>query len=212
MIVNRIKLELIKRKFRKLNKHNKIFLKINGLYKFDLNKIKIGNNSYGTIDVKMYGSNDEFLEIGNYCSIASNVLFILGGNHNYKYVSTYPFKNKLCSEQDVEAYTKGRIKVEDDVWIGVNALILSGVTIGKGSIIAAGSVVTKDVPPYAIVGGNPARVIKYRFSEKIVKKLDEIDYSKLSFSENLLPELYSEIEENNYIEIIDNIIKKGENK
>ena len=80
-----------------------------------------------------------------------------------------------------EATSKGDIIVDDDVWIGQRALIMSGVHIGQGAIIASGAVVTKDVPPYAIVGGVPARIIRFRFSEKIIKELLKIDYSMLSY-------------------------------
>lgn len=205
MILNKLKILYIKKKFRKLNKHNKIFLKLDGLYKFDLNKIKIGKESYGTIDVKMYGNSEEWLEIGNFCSIASNVIFLLGGNHNYKNFSTYPFKNKLLKDNVIEAETKGKIILEDDVWIGVNSLILSGVRIGQGAIIAAGSVVTKDVPPYSIVGGNPAKIIKYRFSEEIIEKLKQLDLSKLNINDESYKYLYCEINERNVDEIIQKI-------
>ena len=95
------------------------------------------------------------------------------------------FYSKLLLYNDLDCYnaeslgTKGSIIVKDDVWIGTNAIICSGVTIGQGAIIAAGAVVTKDVAPYAIVGGNPAKVIKYRFDEGIRNKLLEIDISRL---------------------------------
>ncbi|NLK24601.1 MAG: CatB-related O-acetyltransferase [Clostridiales bacterium] len=80
----------------------------------------------------------------------------------------------------IDAISKGDIIVRDDVWIGQRAIILSNVNIGQGAVIAAGSVVTKDVPPYAIVGGVPAKVIKYRFSPEMIKELLKIDYSKLT--------------------------------
>ena len=79
-----------------------------------------------------------------------------------------------------EATSKGKIEISDDVWIGTNALILSGVHIGKGAVVAAGSVVTKDVPPFAIVGGVPAKVIKYRFPDDIIACLMKCDYSNIS--------------------------------
>lgn len=79
-----------------------------------------------------------------------------------------------------DATSKGSIIVDDDVWIGYRATIMSGVHIGQGAVVAAGAVVTKDVPPYAIVGGVPARVIKYRFSPEVIEHLLKLDYSKLS--------------------------------
>ena len=87
----------------------------------------------------------------------------------------------MCTgSQAYEAISKGDIIVENDVWIGYRATILSGVNIGQGAIIAAGSVVTKDVPPYAIVGGVPAKVIKYRFPPEMIGELLKVDYSQLS--------------------------------
>ena len=93
-------------------------------------------------------------------------------------ISSYPYKVKVLGEQQ-EGISKGSIFVRDDVWIGFRATILSGVEIGQGAVIAAGSVVTADVPPYAIVGGTPAKIIKYRFTPNIIRKLNQIDYSRL---------------------------------
>lgn len=73
-------------------------------------------------------------------------------------------------------YTKGTIEIGNDVWIGTSAVILSGVKIGHGAVVAAGSLVTKNIPPYAIVGGNPAKIIKYRFNEDKIKELLEMNW------------------------------------
>lgn len=81
-------------------------------------------------------------------------------------------------KKEWETQAKGNIIVNDDVWIGDSALILSGVEIGQGAVIAAGAVVTEDVPPYAVVGGVPAKVIKYRFRDDVIKELVKIDYAK----------------------------------
>ena len=99
--------------------------------------------------------------------------------------------------------------LEDDVWIGNNAMILSGVTIGQGAVVAGGAVVTKDVEPYAIVAGNPAKVIKYRFEPEIIEKLKRIDYSKLTKEKALsvLPQLYTNLTTEN----VDKILKEVEN-
>lgn len=161
--------------YKKKNRHNTT----RPVNIFRLEKINVGNYSYGSIDITDYSNSDTQLEIGHFCSIAPGVKFILGGDHITNNISTFPFKAKFGLESR-EAYSKGSIIIKDDVWIGVNSIILSGITIGQGAILAAGSVVTKDVPPYAIVGGNPARVIKYRFEQQVIDKLISIDYSKIT--------------------------------
>lgn len=163
-----------KKRWRKLNAHN--FTNINTIVPFDI--IKVGKMSYGPLNVFYWGNSSEKLLIGNYVSISSNVSFLLGGNHNIDTLSTYPFKVKTLKE-NTEAWTKGEVKIEDDVWIGMNATILSGVVIGQGSIIASNSVVTKSIPPYSIVAGNPSRIVRKRFNDKTIEKLIEMDFSLL---------------------------------
>jgi acetyltransferase-like isoleucine patch superfamily enzyme len=135
---------------------------------FDLNAVSIGKYSYGPLYV-IYGDKwvepDVQLIIGNYVSVADGVKFLLKSDHRLHSFSTYPFKAKILNEQE-HACTKGSIVVHDDVWIGSSAIVLSGVTIGQGAVIAAGSVVTKDVEPYAIMGGVPAKLIKYAILKK----------------------------------------------
>jgi virginiamycin A acetyltransferase len=121
------------------------------------------------------------LIIGKFCMIASDVTFIMNGaNHLTHAVTTYPFAifgNGWENAMEGKTYpSKGNIVVGNDVWIGYNATIMAGVTIGDGAIIGTNSVVTKDVEPYAIVGGNPAKLIKKRFSEEEVKDLLEIKW------------------------------------
>jgi len=92
-----------------------------------------------------------------------------------------------------ETHTKGPITVQDDVWIGYGAMILSGVTLHQGCVIGAGAVVTRDVPPYAIVAGNPAIVVKYRFSQELVQKLLSLRLANLTpVAIRLRPDLVSE--------------------
>jgi virginiamycin A acetyltransferase len=137
--------------------------------------VVIGKGTYGSLNVVTRDYQNVKLIIGNYCSIADGVKFLLSGNHQYDIVSTYPYELLMLGRKDAGiAVAKGNIIIGDDVWIGANAIICSGVTVGQGAIVAAGGVVTKDVEPYAIVGGNPARVIKYRFNENIRKKLGSI--------------------------------------
>ena len=131
--------------------------------------VTVGRYTYGEINFSSFGASMEKLIIGDFCSIAGEVLFILGGNHDYYMLSTYPFLVNFFGEKN-EAYSNGPIIVKDDVWIGQRVTIMSGVEIGQGAVIAAGSVVTKSVPPYAIVGGVPAKLIKYRFPENIINK------------------------------------------
>jgi acetyltransferase-like isoleucine patch superfamily enzyme len=171
--------------WRMQNSHN--YTTVQNLFPRDL--VTVGKMSYGVINVNFFLNPNEKLQIGNFVSIAADVLFILGGNHQTTAISTYPLYSKLIKlspEQD--ALTKGPIVIEDEVWIGTRAIILSGVKIGKGAIIAAGSVITKDVPPYAIVGGNPAKIIKYRFSEEIRDALHSFsisDYNESIIIENI---------------------------
>lgn len=120
------------------------------------------------------------LIIGKFCAIATNVKFIMNGaNHKMSGLSTYPFgifgqgwEAAIPKPEDLPF--KGNTEIGNDVWIGYNATIMSGVKIGHGAIIASESVVVKDVPPYAIVGGNPAQVIRMRFNQDEIDKLIEI--------------------------------------
>lgn len=161
--------------WRKINAHNETTIK----NMFDFDKVTVGKSTYGALHVYQWGHSDEKLEIGHYVSIADDVTFLLGGNHSYTGITTFPVKVKLLGHVH-EAQTKGPIFVGDDVWIGHHALILSGVHIGQGAIVAAGSVVSKDVPAYAIVAGNPARVIKYRFPKDMIDRLIRINYKMIS--------------------------------
>lgn len=200
-----IKLYILKKEWRRKNKHN--FTNLNNI--FPINIVKVGKNSYGNLNVYSWGSENEELEIGNFVSIAEDVKFILGGNHQLNTFTTYPFKVMMFGEK-VEALTKGKIIVKDDVWIGMSVLILSGIIIEQGAVIAAGSVVTKDIPPYAIVGGNPAKILKYRFSKEIIEKVKNVDLTKIKLEENK-ENLYEKLTEKNIKnlleEINENIIK-----
>lgn len=164
-----------KKQWRKKNPHNGTIL--NNSFQQEL--VTVGNESYGELNVVSFGDKCK-LQIGHYVSIAQNVTFLLDVEHATDKISTFPFRVKLLKTQECEAFGKGDIVVGDDVWIGYGAVIMSGVKIGQGAVIAAGAVVTKDVPPYAIVGGVPAEIIKYRFEPDIVQQLMRIDYSKIT--------------------------------
>ncbi|MDM0906266.1 CatB-related O-acetyltransferase [Clostridium perfringens] len=168
----KLKINKLRNEWRKRNKHN--YTKIGD--NTDINKIKVGNYTYGVINAHFFDNPLEQLEIGSYCSIAGKVKFLCGGEHNYKKILSFPIE-KYFFNSEFEALAKGPIIVEDDVWIGEGALILSGVTLGQGSIIAAGSIICKNVPPYAITDGK--RIIKYRFSDEIINELLKLDLSKI---------------------------------
>jgi virginiamycin A acetyltransferase len=132
--------------------------------------ITVGLYSYGCFDPKRIPSNTE---IGRYCSF-SNTSVILNGNHGIEYVSLHPYLYNvdLCLVEK-ETIKRTKLKVSDDVWVGHNAIILPKVTsIGRGAIIGAGSVVTKDVGEYQIVAGNPAKLIRMRFGESTIARLN----------------------------------------
>lgn len=121
------------------------------------------------------------LVIGKFCMIASDVVFIMNGaNHLNDSISTYPFAifgGDWSDAMEGKSYpTKGDTIIGNDVWIGYGATVMPGVTVGDGAIIATKSVVTKDVSPYAIVGGNPANEIRKRFSDEKVKELLKIKW------------------------------------
>ncbi len=116
------------------------------------------------------------IKIGHYCSIAHNVT-IMEFFHNTDTLSTSFINKKIDGQSsNLDTWSKGNIEIGSDVWIGAGVVILSGVKVGHGAIIGANSVVTKDVPDYAIVGGNPAKILKYRFEEEIIKALLELEW------------------------------------
>lgn len=124
-----------------------------------------------------YPINHDKLIIGKFCSIACGAKFLFNGaNHTLKSLSTYPFpifyeewSHGIWADKSWD--NKGDIKIGNDVWIGYDAIIMAGVTIGDGAIIATRAVVTKDVPPYTIVGGVPAKIIRKRFSDEVIEEL-----------------------------------------
>ncbi len=130
-----------------------------------------------------YSVNHDRLVIGKFCSIACGAKFIFtSANHSLKSLSTYPFPI-FFEEWDLDVTNitdawdnKGNIIIGNDVWIGYEAIILSGVTIGDGAIIGTHAVVTKDVPPYTIVGGVPAKPIRKRFDDKTIARLLELKW------------------------------------
>lgn len=127
--------------------------------------------------------------IGKYCSIARQVTIGVSG-HNYNWVTTSPIITSTqysIIKSNISEPQRERPIIGNDVWIGMNVIIMRGIKIGDGAVVAAGSVVTKDVVPYSIVGGNPARHIKYRFSPEVIERLLDIcwwDWPELKIKSN----------------------------
>lgn len=189
----KLKLKRIEYIWCKKNPHNNIYIKCYS--KMPLSVVSAGRYSYGTLHIHYYGNPKERLEIGSFCSIANDVHFILGGEHHPELFFNYTLKRTMGLDFDhSDDRCKGPIIIGDDVWIGANSTILSGVTIENGAIIAAGSVVTKNIPAYSICIGN--KVYKYRFKESIIEELKEIDYDRLSIAKmsKRIDEIYAKVD------------------
>ena len=199
---NKILLSIVNFRWKKNNQKNNIKLKS----VIPLEMLDVGKATYGNLNIKVYDKKAK-IKIGNYCSIADNVVFLVGGEHDYKRISTFPFQS-LIYKQKTKKNEKNDIVVDDDVWIGYESLILSGSHIGKGSVIGARSVVKGEIPPYSVYVGN--KIIKKRFSDEIINKLNDIDYSKI---DHVFGDEYSIICQEDITEYnVDNIIKKFINK
>lgn len=194
-MLGRVREYLKKRKrsqlWRARNPHNTTSL----LSETPIECVHVGRGTYGGLNVLNFDGTTQ-VRIGNYCSIGPEVLFVPSADHYTDRISTFPFRAKCISPDALEGIGKGDIVVEDDVWIGCRVTVLSGVHIGQGAVVAAGSVVNKDVPPYSIVGGVPAKVIKYRFEPEMIEALLKIDYSKLDkdMIQSHVDDLYQKLE------------------
>jgi acetyltransferase-like isoleucine patch superfamily enzyme len=147
-----------------------------------MSKIEIGKYTYGTETIQVFSYGEESkLRFGAFCSVALGVKAYLsdGVGHRANWMSVYPFgsihQDTFACPMDTPA-TKGDITVGNDVWIGGGVTLMHGITVGDGVVIANNSHVVKDVPPYAIVGGNPAKEIRYRFSEEIIAALLDLKW------------------------------------
>ena len=146
------------------------------------NFIEVGAYTYGQpLVVRTWRSifpEDSRIKIGKFCSLADNIVVFTGGNHRTDWISTFPFPTfdwpGTHHKKHLLPTHKGDIIIGNDVWIGSHATLMSGVKIGDGAVIGAMSVVASRIPPYGIAVGNPARVIKKRFSDEIINKLLEI--------------------------------------
>jgi virginiamycin A acetyltransferase len=160
---------------------------------------QIGDWSYGEPTLLSWGEGAT-LNIGRFCSIAPKVIIMLGGEHRVDWVTTYPFNKIFAEAKGFTGHprTKGDVIIGNDVWIGYDALILSGVSIANGAVVAARSVVVEDVAPYSIVAGNPARHIRFRFAESTIAALEQIawwDWPLPKIMEALPSLLSSDIEQ-----------------
>ena len=126
------------------------------------------NHTIGDYGVTIKGTNTSpDINIGRYCSIGKNCYFAFT-HHDYNYVSTCP--------KFSPSFSRGHISIGNDVWIGANVTIMDNVIIGDGAVIGTNCIVTKNVPPYAIVVGNPGRIVKYRFSHELIEELLKIKW------------------------------------
>jgi acetyltransferase-like isoleucine patch superfamily enzyme len=176
------------------NPTNDRFVKLSG------HKVKIGAYSYGFEDTGILSWNENIeISFGRFCSVASGLKLYCGGNHRVDWISTFPFGHihtrfiKVLPVNGTPS-TNGNIAIGNDVWIGRDVTILSGITIGDGAIIASNAHVVKDVEPYSIVGGNPAKVIKMRFEPEQIKFLLQLKWWNFPIEqiEKIVPYLCSQ--------------------
>lgn len=143
--------------------------------------MEIGRYTYGERNIHIVWGEGKTIKIGNFCSIGKNLVVYLGGNHRKDWITTYPFghiNQHVFNNFNGKGHpsSKGDIIIGNDVWIADNVTIMSGVTIGDGAVIANNSHVVKNVEPYSLVGGNPARHIKYRFKPDEIHQLMKIKW------------------------------------
>lgn len=160
---------------KRLNPDNQTRLHLAHLVARKPDQFRIGAYSYGFPKVRFPESGAR-LTIGRFGSIADGVEILLGGNHRLDWVTTYPFPAlpRLWPEAagiPGSDASRGDVSIGHDVWLGSQCMVLSGVTIGHGAVVAARAVVSRDVPPYAIVAGNPARIVRFRHSEPEIARL-----------------------------------------
>ena len=158
-----------------------------------------GHKTYGADKIEVFQWNEGAVcKIGKYCSVADRVKFFLGGDHKVNWISTFPHRSQTG--------TKGDINIGNDVWLSHGVTIMSGVTIGDGAVIAANSHIVKNVEPYTVVGGNPAKYIKHRFEGRIIDLLLELKWWDLD--EKSISEMHDVLcSEPNYESLLDLVNK-----
>jgi acetyltransferase-like isoleucine patch superfamily enzyme len=134
-----------------------------------------GRHTDGDIHVQVWSRPNVVVKTGAFCSFAGNIRMFIDGNHPTDTFSSYPF-SRIFPDISPDKYGKDTPTIGNDVWIANDVVIYSGVNIGDGAVIAGQSVVTKSVPPYAIVAGNPARIVKYRFDDDTIRALLDVKW------------------------------------
>jgi len=175
--------------------------------------IHVGRFTYGVenISIREWGEGAA-LKIGAFCSIATSITIFLGGNHRVDWMTTFPFGHIFQEELgggDIFGHpaTKGDVIIGNDVWIGHGSTIMSGITIGSGAVIAANSTVVKDVMPYEVVGGNPAKLIANRFSDEIINLLLQLAWWNLPVE--VIKELTGKLSAAPSIEVLKDLIRQS---
>lgn len=171
-IGTKVKTVLFKVKWKRLNQHNYTI----PMNLFDLEKVKVGRKTYGELHINLGTNPKRTVQIGSFCSIAPNVSFVINP-HNYRFFSSWGWQIYEYNERNYDWEKKTSIVVEDDVWIGQGATILGGAVLRQGCVVGANTVVSGEVPPYAIYAGG--KIIKYRFDPEVCEKLNQIDYSRV---------------------------------
>jgi acetyltransferase-like isoleucine patch superfamily enzyme len=178
----------------------------------------VGKHSYGInlIRRRNWFSFPRAFHVGRFCSIADNLNIFLGGNHPMECITTAAFQAKFFPSVDQiseetaafheSCFSNGDVIIGHDVWIGSFSTIMSGVSVGSGSVVAANSHCVKDVPPYAIVGGNPARIIRYRFSEEIIYRLLQLKWWELD--DSVIDSLLSILRDRPNLNTLDQLVEK----
>lgn len=162
----------LQRRAKKKLKRLPVFERGPALFRLRYPDVPVGVGTYGVPVVHDWGEGAS-LSIGAYCSIADRVDIFLGGHHRTDWATTFPFPALIPEASHIAGYngTHGDVVIGSDVWLCSGCTILSGVTIGHGAVVAAEAVVSRDVEPYAVVAGNPARPVRWRFNEEVREAL-----------------------------------------